>query len=60
MRSSTSVNSRYLNLRFNREHDRDGSEFFYPRSDAGPFLERGILTIGFTTGHARPLPRTGG
>ena len=22
----------------------------YPRTDAGPFLERGILTIGFTTG----------
>jgi Peptidase family M28 len=49
-----SANRSYLNLRFNREHDRDGSEFFYPRSDAGPFLERGILTIGLTTGmHAR-------
>jgi len=48
------VNRGYLNLRFNREHDRGESEFFYPRSDAGPFLERGILTIGFTTGmHAR-------
>jgi hypothetical protein len=49
-----SVNRSYLNLRFNRDHDRGDSEFFYPRSDAGPFLERGILTIGFTTGmHAR-------
>jgi Zn-dependent M28 family amino/carboxypeptidase len=49
-----SVNRGYLNLRFNRDHDRGDSEFFYPRSDAGPFLERGILTIGFTTGiHAR-------
>ena len=49
-----SVNRGYLNLRFNRDHDRADSEFFYPRSDAGPFLERGILTIGFTTGmHAR-------
>ncbi len=49
-----SANRSYLNLRFNREHDRDGSEFFYPRSDAGPFLERGILTIGLTTGmHTR-------
>jgi hypothetical protein len=48
------VNRAYLNLRFNREHDRADSEFFYPRTDAGPFLERGILTIGFTTGiHAR-------
>jgi hypothetical protein len=48
------VNRDYLNLRFNREHDRGDSQFFYPRTDAGPFLERGILAIGFTTGiHAR-------
>ena len=44
------VNAEYLKLRFNRAHDRPESEFFYPRTDAGPFLERGILTIGFTTG----------
>jgi Zn-dependent M28 family amino/carboxypeptidase len=44
------VNAEYLKLRFNRAHDRADSEFFYPRTDAGPFLERGILTIGFTTG----------
>jgi hypothetical protein len=44
------VNAGYLKLRFNRAHDRPESEFFYPRTDAGPFLERGILTIGFTTG----------
>jgi hypothetical protein len=44
------VNAAYLNLKFNRDHDRGESEFFYPRTDAGPFLERGILTIGFTTG----------
>jgi hypothetical protein len=44
------VNRAYLNLKFNREHDSPESEFFYPRTDAGPFLERGILTIGFTTG----------
>jgi Zn-dependent M28 family amino/carboxypeptidase len=44
------VNDSYLKLRFNRAHDRWDSEFFYPRTDAGPFLERGILTIGFTTG----------
>jgi hypothetical protein len=49
-----SVNSAYLKMRFNRDFDRPDSEFFYPRTDAGPFLERGILTIGFTTGiHAR-------
>jgi hypothetical protein len=45
-----SVNRSYLNMRFNHDHDRATSEFFYPRTDAGPFLERGILTIGFTTG----------
>jgi hypothetical protein len=44
------VNAEYLNLRFNRTHDTADSEFFYPRTDAGPFLERGVLTIGFTTG----------
>jgi hypothetical protein len=44
------VNAGYLNMRLNRQHDRVDSEFFYPRTDAGPFLERGILTIGFTTG----------
>lgn len=44
------VNAEYLKLTFNRDFDTAESEFFYPRTDAGPFLERGILTIGFTTG----------
>jgi Zn-dependent M28 family amino/carboxypeptidase len=44
------VNDSYLKLRFNRQYDTPESEFFYPRTDAGPFLERGILPIGFTTG----------
>jgi hypothetical protein len=44
------LNDEYLKLRFNRTSDTPQSEFFYPRTDAGPFLERGILTIGFTTG----------
>lgn len=44
------VNRDYLNMTFNRTDDRWDSEFFYPRTDAGPFLERGILTIGFNTG----------
>jgi hypothetical protein len=44
------VNAAYLGMEFNREYDTPESEFFYPRTDAGPFLERGILTIGFTTG----------
>jgi Zn-dependent M28 family amino/carboxypeptidase len=48
------VNEEYLNTRFNHDSDRADSEFFYPRTDAGPFLERGILAVGFTTGnHAR-------
>lgn len=44
------VNSGYLKLALNRRYDTPESEFFYPRTDAGPFLERGVLTIGFTTG----------
>jgi Zn-dependent M28 family amino/carboxypeptidase len=49
-----SANRAYLNLRLNRQYDRPDHEFFYPRTDAGPFLERGIPTIGFSTGiHAR-------
>jgi hypothetical protein len=44
------VNREYLGMEFNRAYDTPESEFFYPRTDAGPFLERGILTIGFTTG----------
>jgi hypothetical protein len=37
-------------MTLNRADDRWDSEFFYPRTDAGPFLERGILTIGWNTG----------
>jgi hypothetical protein len=44
------VNGEYLNLALNAQYDTPDSEFFYPRTDAGPFLERGILPIGFTTG----------
>lgn len=44
------ANDEYLKLALNRADDRGDSSFFYPRTDAGPFLERGILTIGFTTG----------
>jgi hypothetical protein len=46
----TRVNAEYLAMTLDRRDDRADSEFFYPRTDAGPFLERGILTIGFTTG----------
>jgi hypothetical protein len=44
------VNEGYLKLKFNHRYDTADSEFFYPRTDAGPYLERGILTVGFTTG----------
>ncbi|MGH7589284.1 MAG: M28 family metallopeptidase [Gemmatimonadota bacterium] len=44
------VNRDYLNLEFNRARDKPDHEAFYPRTDAGPFIERGILTIGFFTG----------
>ena len=37
-------------MTFNRDFDKPEHEFFYPRTDAGPYLERGILTIGFFTG----------
>ncbi len=44
------VNQDYLKVALNRKYDTPASEFFYPRTDAGPFLERDVLTIGFTTG----------
>ena len=44
------VNREYQKLEFNRARDKPDHEALYPRTDAGPFLERGILTIGFFTG----------
>ncbi|MGQ0702868.1 MAG: M28 family peptidase [Gemmatimonadales bacterium] len=44
------VNRAYLNLTYNRAYDRPDNQFFYPRTDAGPFLERGVLTINYFTG----------
>jgi hypothetical protein len=44
------VNRELAQMTLNRDHDRPESEFFYPRTDAGPFLERRVLAIGFTTG----------
>jgi hypothetical protein len=44
------VNRSYRPMTLNRRFDTPESEFFYPRTDAGPFLERGVLTIGFFTG----------
>jgi Zn-dependent M28 family amino/carboxypeptidase len=44
------VNAAYLKMSFNRDDDTSEKEFFYPRTDASPFLERGILTIDYYTG----------
>ena len=44
------ANRAYLNLNLNRRYDVATSQFFYPRTDAGPFLERGVLTLGYFTG----------
>lgn len=44
------TNRAYLNLRLNHRFDVANHEFFYPRTDASPFLERGIPTIDFFTG----------
>jgi hypothetical protein len=44
------VNRAYLGMHINQKHDTAASEFFYPRTDAGPFLERGVLAIDFFTG----------
>jgi Peptidase family M28 len=44
------TNRGYLNLRLNHRYDLATQESFYPRTDAVPFLERGVLTVDFFTG----------
>ncbi len=44
------ANCAYLKLQFNHRYDGVNHEFFYPRSDALPFLERGVPIIQFFTG----------
>ena len=44
------VNAGYLNMTFNRSWDQPENQFFYPRTDAGPYLERGVLALTFFTG----------
>jgi hypothetical protein len=46
----TRANAAYLQLTLNRRYDVATNQFFYPRTDAGPFLERGVLTLGYFTG----------
>jgi hypothetical protein len=48
------TNRTHVNMRLNFKYDHENNPFFYPRTDAGPFLERGVLTVDFFTGlHAR-------
>lgn len=44
------ANRGFLNLRLNHRYDTVAHEFFYPRTDAAPLLERGVLILGFFTG----------
>lgn len=44
------MNRGYLNMRLNHKYDHADSSFFYPRTDATPFMERGIPAIQFFTG----------
>lgn len=44
------TNRGYLQLRLNHTLDEPSSEFYYPRTDARPFIEHGIPTIDFFTG----------
>lgn len=44
------VNRAHQGLELDRARDKPDHEALYPRTDAGPFLERGILTIGWHTG----------
>ncbi len=44
------TNHGYLQLRLNHTLDTPSSEFYYPRTDARPFIEHGIPTIDFFTG----------
>lgn len=43
-------NRAYLNMRINHRFDLPDHEYFYPRTDAAPYLERGIPIIDFFTG----------
>lgn len=44
------TNRSYLNMRLNHEEDRPDSEFYYPRTDAAPFIEHRVPTLDFFTG----------
>ncbi len=42
--------SQFPYAKANRKYEDVSSEFFYPRTDAGPYLERGIPIVQFFTG----------
>lgn len=44
------TNRSYLNMRLNHTEDRPESNFYYPRTDAVPFIERRVPTLDFFTG----------
>jgi hypothetical protein len=44
------TNRSYLNMRLNHDADRPESEFYYPRTDAVPFIEHRVPTLDFFTG----------
>ena len=44
------TNRALTNLRLSDRFDRADHEFFYPRTDAGPVMERGVLMVDFASG----------
>jgi len=44
------TNRSYLNMRLNHSEDRPESPFYYPRTDAVPFIEHRVPTLDFFTG----------
>jgi hypothetical protein len=44
------ANRAYLNVRLSHRFDDANHEYFYPRTDAAPLLEHGVLSIGFQVG----------
>lgn len=44
------TNEAFLQMRLNHRYDTPDSPFIYPRTDARPFVERGVPIIAFMTG----------
>ena len=45
-----SVNSSYLNLNYNHRFDLVDHQFFFPRGDHAPLLQKGVLVADYSTG----------